>query len=274
MRSFLIALAIFSFFNGLAQQDVVISHKSDTLISLPAKDTIYAIPFTVLGTKIGSVPVVTIRIDTGSDAKKDVDYNFRDNDSVPRDSLSVNAKGKTGKFLLCVGGGQTNQKKIWLSLVVKDSAGTFKIRRLIVLKPYVKPAPMPAPEPKDSLLIRLTRDLDVPVQGRMDTIRKHFLFWKWNRTKPNTVNIEKVLSRTTADGKYYFTVITAEREIFSNTEGIVLNGQPADTCQVFLDTNNKVFLKLKDFLIISNKPKGSETHTLTPQNRTIAVPKQ
>ena len=271
MRCKLAVLALFSFFNGMAQ-NVLWDKKYDSLTVLANKDTIYEIAFTVQGTTIGGTPQVIVTVGPGNTAKKGIDYALLDMDSLQKDSVPVTAKAKQGKFRLYITGGATQSRPLQLNFTIKDNSQSTTVAKQIILQPYVKPAPIPAPDQKDSLIVRLTKDVDIPVQNfNVIVKKKSWLFFKRNSSVEATINIERIEYQDRNDGKAYFTVYTTDGDIYSNETGIMLREPLSDSDQVHDNTHSNYSLKLKDFLQVSSQPKASATKTLSPQNKTIKI---
>ena len=140
MRFLLIGLVILISLNSKAQ-DIVLD--KDSLSSLPTKDTIYTISFTIRGTTMGEVPEVIIKDNKGS-AVKDIDYALIGGDSTTMDSLDIRGKNKTGKLFISVAGGLAQVKSVQLTVAIKDKNVSATLQKSIGLRPWAKPVAKPA----------------------------------------------------------------------------------------------------------------------------------
>jgi hypothetical protein len=232
-------------------QSIVLKKGSDTL-QMPDADAKFKIAFGVTGVTIGALARVTIiAIDSGK-IQKNIDFALLGTDSIPADSLNINAKNDSGSFLLFIRGGLPAPGNIFLHYRIADGKrsckGSIKILLISAEKPKEKHE-----EPKDSLIIMLTHDLNVRV----------------HETK-EMVNISTVTIEKDAAGKYLVTVTTADEVIYQAAAvDFTGNWQDSHAIPVLKMANDNTYLVIKDFIAVSSDK--TKTLTLSPQNRTIKV---
>jgi hypothetical protein len=237
---------------------------------VPEKDTIYKMPFTVKGSTIDEIPLVTVKGSSDGTARINKDFVLYDADSLKRDSLEIRAKNYDGSFLLKVTGGLSESKTIALKIKINDQGTITEISKNILLKPFVKAVPVKAPEKQDSLIINLYNEVDIPVQDTMCYSPRRFL--KKKKEKACTININDITVQKNKNGTYTFIVRTTEGERYSNSEGITIKEKWDAGVKVHLNGDtSKPSLLLKDFLEILPDSQATPTRTLTPQNRTFKI---
>lgn len=256
---------------ALTAQTLVLEKGNDTLMAKNL-DTIYKVDFKLTGIQIGNVPVVKVFSTIRGTAANGVEYALYDQDSVKVDSISVRARNNTGSFLFYLTKGLTQVKSAVLSFIIIDGGKVKTSQDTIILIPYKEPDKPKAPAKQDSLVLRLTREIDIPVYDSSMIYKKH-----WYKSKDTltrfSVNIDSVNVERNPDGKYRITVFTADGEIYSNPDYTDFTNWDR-TYQLKRDGAGKPYLLMKDFLELNEDKKENQSQSLTPQHKAIKLPKK